>query len=214
MPIPVPDFGTLEFALSSSLIKDNAELQHGITCQRVFHFLPLSDDADWNEKSSLRTNVSVLRTGICLQQKQSAQRSGFVITQSTSAELNTVSNTPPGPSAIMEPHMRTWAFPLWFLASWVVLVVKNPLANAGDAKDTGLIPGSGRSPGVGHGNALQYSLLGNRMDRGAWRATVHGVSKNRTQLSRQNTHTHTLSVTLLVQHCHPSSEKAAPVTFL
>ena len=114
----------------------------------------------------------------------------------------------------MEPHMRTWAFPLWFLASWVVLVVKNPLANAGDAKDTGLIPGSGRSPGVGHGNALQYSLLGNWMDRGAWRATVHGVSKNRTQLSRQNTHTHTLSVTLLVQHCHPSSEKAAPVTFL
>ena len=95
MPIPVPDFRTLKLALSSSLIKDNAELQDGITCQRVFHFLPPSDAADWNEKSSLRTNVSALRTRICLQQKQSAQRSGFVLTQSTSGDLNTVSSTPP-----------------------------------------------------------------------------------------------------------------------
>ena len=53
-------------------------------------------------------------------------------------------------------------------------VVKNLLANAGDA---GLIPGSGRSPGGGNGNPLQYSCLGNPMDRGAWRATVRGVTK-------------------------------------
>ena len=53
-------------------------------------------------------------------------------------------------------------------------VVKNPLANAGDA---GLIPGLGRTPGQGNGNALQYSYLGNPMDRRAWRATVHEVSK-------------------------------------
>ena len=54
------------------------------------------------------------------------------------------------------------------------LVVKNPPANAGDA---GSIPGSGSSPGEGNGNPLQYSCLENPMDRGAWRATVHGVEK-------------------------------------
>ena len=53
-------------------------------------------------------------------------------------------------------------------------VVKNLPANAGDS---GLIPGSERSPGEGNGNPLQYSCLENPMDRGAWRATVHGVSE-------------------------------------
>ena len=52
--------------------------------------------------------------------------------------------------------------------------VKNPAANAGDL---GSIPGSGRSPGEGSGNPLQYSCLGNPMDRGAWQVTVHGVAK-------------------------------------
>ena len=52
--------------------------------------------------------------------------------------------------------------------------VTNPLANTGDA---GSIPGWGRSPGGGNGNPLQYSCLGNPIDRGAWRATVHGVAK-------------------------------------
>ena len=56
-------------------------------------------------------------------------------------------------------------------ASHMVLVVKNPPANAGDVRDTGLILGSGRSLGGGHGNPLQYSCLENPMDRGAWRAT-------------------------------------------
>ena len=51
---------------------------------------------------------------------------------------------------------------------------KNPPANAGD---TGLIPGLGRFPGEGNGNPLQYSYMGNPMDRGAWEATVHGVAK-------------------------------------
>ena len=46
--------------------------------------------------------------------------------------------------------------------------------------DRGLIPGLGRYPGGGHGNPLQYSCLENPMDRGAWQATVHGVSKSRT----------------------------------
>ena len=62
-------------------------------------------------------------------------------------------------------------------------VVKNPSANAGDARDSGSIPGSGRSSGEGNGNPLQFSCLENPMDRGAWWATVHGVAKSWTQLS-------------------------------
>ena len=64
------------------------------------------------------------------------------------------------------------------LGSQVALVVKNTLANAGDSGDKGLIPGPGRSPGGGSGNPLQYSCLENPMDRGAWRATVHGVAES------------------------------------
>ena len=60
------------------------------------------------------------------------------------------------------------------------LAVKNPPANAGDAEDVGLILGSGRFPGVGNGNVLQYSCLDNPMDRGAWRASVHGFTKSQT----------------------------------
>ena len=63
-------------------------------------------------------------------------------------------------------------------ASQVALVVKNLPANAGGARDMGSIPASGRSPGIGNGNPLQYSCLGNPMDRGAWWATVHGVAKS------------------------------------
>ena len=58
-----------------------------------------------------------------------------------------------------------------------MLVVKNLSANAGDIGDPGSIPGSGGSPGGGHGNPLQYSCLKNPMDRGAWWATVHRVAK-------------------------------------
>ena len=62
--------------------------------------------------------------------------------------------------------------------SQMAQVVKNPPANAGDPKDVGSIPGSGRSPGVGNGNPLQYSCLENPRDRGAWWATVHRVAKS------------------------------------
>ena len=68
----------------------------------------------------------------------------------------------------------------------MALVVKNLPANAGDARDTGLIPGSGRSPGEGNGNPLQYSCLENPMNRGAWQATVHGAAKTGTWLKRLN----------------------------
>ena len=58
-------------------------------------------------------------------------------------------------------------------------VVKNRPANAGDMVS---IPGSGRSPGEENGNPLQYSCPGNLMDRGAWQATIHGITKSRTRL--------------------------------
>ena len=59
-------------------------------------------------------------------------------------------------------------------------MVKYPPANAGDERNAGSIPRSGRSPGEGHGNPLQYSCLENPMDRGGWWATVHGVAKSQT----------------------------------
>ena len=71
-------------------------------------------------------------------------------------------------------------------------MVKNPPANARDTGDAGWIPGSGRSPEEGSSNPLQYSCLGNPMDRGAWQATVHGVTKSQTQLKRLSTHIHIL----------------------
>ena len=65
-------------------------------------------------------------------------------------------------------------------ASLVALVVKNLCANAGDKRDSGSIPGLGRSPGGGHGNPLQHSCLENPLDRGAWLATVHKIIKSQT----------------------------------
>ena len=59
-------------------------------------------------------------------------------------------------------------------------MVKNPPVNAKDLRDAGLIPGSGKSPGGGHGNPLQCSCLENPRDRGAWCATVQGVTQSRT----------------------------------
>ena len=70
-------------------------------------------------------------------------------------------------------------------------VVKNLPASAGDA---GLILGSGRSPGEGNGNPLQYSCLGNLMDRGAWWATVHEVTKSWTPNNKHQEHKHTVSL--------------------
>ena len=60
----------------------------------------------------------------------------------------------------------------------MALVVKNLPANAGDIRDLGSIPGSGRSPGGGHGNPLQHSSPENPMDRGAWWSVVHGVEQD------------------------------------
>ena len=96
----------------------------------------------------------------------------------------------------------------YLLTSQVVLVVKNLPASAGDTRDWGSIPGSGRSPGEDNGNPLQYSCLEDPMERKAWQATVHGVSKSQARLSA---HTGTPSTTfshlpakplLLLIHCY------------
>ena len=70
----------------------------------------------------------------------------------------------------------------------MALVVKNLPANAGDVRDAGSVPGLRRSPGGGHKNPLQYSCLESFMDRGAWQATVHGVTKRQTRPKRLSTH--------------------------
>ena len=87
-------------------------------------------------------------------------------------------------------------------ASQVALEVKNLPATAGDVSDTGSIPGSGRSPGGGNGNPVQYSCLENAVDRGAWWASVHGVAESDTT---ESVHTHFRSGTagsnLLLHAC-------------
>ena len=82
------------------------------------------------------------------------------------------------------------------LASQVALVVRNLPTNAEVVRHTGSIPGSKRSLGGEHGNPLQYSCLENRMDRGAWWATVHGAAKSWTRLKQLSTQhiAHTLPI--------------------
>ena len=95
--------------------------------------------------------------------------------------------------------MGEWAkLRLYLQLLQVALVVKNPPASAEDMREAGSIPGSGRSPGGGHGNPLQYSCLENPTDRGAWRAIVHGVTKSQTRLKRLSTHP---SLRLLCELC-------------
>ena len=78
---------------------------------------------------------------------------------------------------------KQWPLIYLFLGFPSGSVVKNPPVDAGDAGDPALIPGSGRCPGEGNGNPIQYSCLENPMDGGASQATVHGVAKSRTRLS-------------------------------
>ena len=76
-------------------------------------------------------------------------------------------------------------------ASQVVLVLKNPPANAGVVRGTGSIPGSGTVSGGGHSNPFQYSCLENPMDKWAWKATVHRVAKSWTRLKQLSVYTDT-----------------------
>ena len=79
--------------------------------------------------------------------------------------------------------------PIWW-ASLVAQTVKSLPANVWDIRDTGSVPGLGRSPGVENGNPLPYSCLESPMDRGVWWAAVHRVTKSRTWLKRLSMHTH------------------------
>ena len=85
----------------------------------------------------------------------------------------------------------------------MALAVKNLPANTGDRRDTGSIPGSGRFPGGGHGNPVQYSCLGNLMDRAAWRARVHGVAQSQTRQKRLSTQ-HTIDRAIYIRLCRMS----------
>ena len=93
---------------------------------------------------------------------------------------------PSSPSYLMCPslHKTINRLQIKLDPSQVVLAVKNPPAKAGDKRDLGLIPGSGRSFGGGNGNPLQYFCLENPMGRRAWRATVHRITKSQTQLKQ------------------------------
>ena len=87
--------------------------------------------------------------------------------------------------------------------SQVVLVVKTCLpANARDIRNLGLIPGSGRSPGGGHGNSVKYSCLENPMDREVWRATAHRVTNSQMGLKQLNTHIHTHTYMHIYNYLH------------
>ena len=83
----------------------------------------------------------------------------------------------------ISPSLWFFDFVLFFFQLHYGSVIKNLPANARDAGDSGSIPGLGKSPGGGNGNPLQYSCLGNPMDRGAWGATVHGVIRVRHDLA-------------------------------
>ena len=89
-------------------------------------------------------------------------------------------------------RLPRWLSSKKFACHCMTLVVNNSPAKAGDLRDVDSISGLGRSPGGGTGKPLQYSYLGNSMDRGAWQATVHRVTKSQTWLSVSAcTHTHT-----------------------
>ena len=92
-------------------------------------------------------------------------------------------------------------------ASQVAQLVKNPPANA---RNLGLIPGPGRAPGGGNGNPLQYSCLGNPMDRGTWRVTLHGVAKE-SDLTYQLNNIHFSEHTCTCMHCHTSAHSFSHV---
>ena len=101
-----------------------------------------------------------------------------IVTQMTSPSFPILKR----PHLTLDPeNYSLQVFPLTW-ASQVALAVKNWSANAGDRRDMGSIPRSGRPPGGGHGKPFQYSCLENPMDRGAWQTTVHRVPQSLTQL--------------------------------
>ena len=86
-------------------------------------------------------------------------------------------------------------------------MVKNLPANAGNLRDAGSIPASGRCPGGRHGNLLQYSCLEDPRDRGTWWATVHGVPKSQTRLKQLSICTDTVQISTIKVDVSPQLEK-------
>ena len=86
-------------------------------------------------------------------------------------------------------------------------MVKNPSANAGDIRDVGSVLGLGRALGRGHGNPLQHSCLENPMDRGAWWATVHGVTQSWTQLKQLSSSSNSILEAWLSVNCDNRGEE-------
>ena len=113
-----------------------------------------------------------------------------------------------GKTQLIDPSFKKVKFFLIFknteiqlmyrLPRWHSLVVKNLPANEGDIRYVGSIPGSGKVPGAGHVNPLQYSCLENAMDRGAWRATVPRVAKSQRWLKRLSTCMHSWFTVLFI----------------
>ena len=100
----------------------------------------------------------------------------------------------------------SFTFEVWCRVFPGDAVVKNPPANAVDIRDAGSIPVSGRFPGKGNGNPLQYSYLGNPMDRGAWWATTHGITKSRDMAEHTHTHTH-ITTTIPINEYKQGAER-------
>ena len=129
-----------------------------------------------------------------LEKKAKAKKGQYhlvFVLQGTATDAAHSPSSQSGTCKLSFPGNYTWLLsiePLQLWASQVVLVVKKPPADAGDLRDVGLVPGSGRFPRGGHGNPLQYSCLENPMDRGAWWAIVHRVTKIRTQLKQLSMH--------------------------
>ena len=128
-------------------------------------------------------------------QKQSGDREAlkrFILSKTLGSEIKAMENKPicqcpSSHTAYRYNNENFYAHFLWQIIGFrtmVVLVVKNPPANAGNIRDVGSIPGLGRSPGSEHDNPLQYSCLEHPADRGAWWATVHGITKDQTKLKQ------------------------------
>ena len=102
-----------------------------------------------------------------------------LVAKSCPTLCNPIDYNLPGSSVHGISQQEYWRRLLIYMGCPGSTVVNDPLASAKDARDLGSIPGSGRSPGEGNVNPLQYSCLGSLMERGAWWATVHGVTRVR-----------------------------------
>ena len=121
------------------------------------------------------------------------------VAQSCPTLSNSMDCSPPGSSihGIFQARVLEWGAIAFSFPGGSTVKKKKSAFNARDTGDVVLIRGSGRSPGVAHGNPLQYSCQENPMDRGTWWATVHGVAKGQTRLKQLSTDAHTWSIELV-----------------